>query len=155
MPRILCTLHFSVSQRTDLWFVTDKYLCKRRVWDISHARIVYKMQVTSTIQESSAPIFLPMDRSVVCDWWTFEEGQGVGLLIIEFVGIHNVVTNLMRATNFPRLFCLFCGSRFLNHCLGLIFLWMPESLVRKVRKWLYAVVRVCARSFVCMYARCF
>ena len=41
-------------------------------------------------------------------------------LIREFVGIHNVVTNLMRATDLPRLFCLFCGSVFLSHCLGLI-----------------------------------
>ena len=44
------------------------------------------------------------------------------LLIREFVGIHNVVTNVMRANNLPRLFCLFCGSGFLSHCLGLIFL---------------------------------
>ena len=77
------------------------------------------------------------------------------LLIREFVGIHNVVTNFMRANNLPRLFCLSCGSGFPSHCLGLICLWVPESLVSKVRKWLYDVVRVCARSFVCMHARCF
>ena len=41
------------------------------------------------------------------------------MLIREFVGIHNVVTNLMRATDLPRLFCIFCGSGFLSHCLGL------------------------------------
>ena len=47
-------------------------------------------------------------------------GGGGYLLTRELFGIHNVVTKLMRATNLPRLFCLFFGSGFLSHCLGLI-----------------------------------
>ena len=42
------------------------------------------------------------------------------VLIRDFFCIHNVVTNLMRATNLPRLFCIFCGSGFMSRCLGLI-----------------------------------
>ena len=52
----------------------------------------------------------------------------------------------------PRLFCIFCGSGYLSHCLGSILcLWVPESFISKVRS---DCTMFCAyaRTVFCVYA---
>ena len=66
IPITLYTMHIYVYQWIEVCFTPDKNLFRRRVLDISRARIVYKSQVTTTIQESSVPLYLPTYRSVVC-----------------------------------------------------------------------------------------
>ena len=64
---------------TDRGMVCDRQsLFRRSIWKIARARIVYKLQVTTTSQEAYGPICFPMDRSVVFSRQKFAQGQSVG-----------------------------------------------------------------------------
>ena len=65
----LCTLHLSVSQRIEVWFMTDKNL-----W--------YSINIASLNNQPLtplhyAPLYLPIDRNVVCAIWKLSQDQGV------------------------------------------------------------------------------
>ena len=58
-------LHYStLCFPTDRGVVCSRHFSIRKVWEIACAGIVYKLQVTTTSQEASAPLYFPTYRSV-------------------------------------------------------------------------------------------
>ena len=95
-PIIICTLHLSVSQRIELGIVTEFVLCRNRVWEIACARslYIYRKSQQSAL-DTSAPLCLPMDTTVVCSRLQFTQDQGVGDCL------HNYLVNIESLNNQP------------------------------------------------------